>query len=299
MNRTETPPLTKILYVVGAALILLGIGLTVRFAIASGERENLKSVYTETMATVDNVDSVREGRHYRKVVTGHYTVDDKDYDIVFEDYPATVQEGNKIAVYYDPNDPGKIIHNPGRGTSFAANFIALLIIAAGIAAIFFGGRMRRNVVDVQIESRYRSYDEYGGATTERAGTLFDRPIDPADLQLDKPQRPTGYRNFHQRRADRLNAMFSPQETDYTKKYAALLRDRPDNSNINTGDVSPSVENYIHEYTQGGNPAAAAEYERQHGSGFDFYKSPEQQSGGSFDFYRGPDEQSDPNNNYPM
>ena len=66
MKKTQTPPITIILYFVGAILIIIGLCLTIRFAIANGERENLKSVYTEVSATVDYVDSVREGRHYKK-----------------------------------------------------------------------------------------------------------------------------------------------------------------------------------------------------------------------------------------
>ena len=265
MKKTQTPPITIILYFVGAILIIIGLCLTIRFAIANGERENLKSVYTEVSATVDYVDSVREGRHYKKYVKGHYTVNDKDYNVTFDDYPATVQEGDTIPVYYDPNDPGTIIKSPGRGTSFAANMIALGIIVAGFAAIIFGSRMKINQTDIDIESRYRSYEEYGGYTTERAGTLFDREINPAELSLDKPvSTPKGHLA---RRAERRNALFKRNEPDYSKKYAALLNSRP--------SEKPTAEDYIHEYTQGGNPAAARQYEQQYGSTFEFYKSPDE------------------------
>ncbi len=78
-------------------------------------------------------------------------------------------------------------------------------------------------------------------------------------------------------------------------------------------TKPDYMDYINEYTNGGNEAAARMYEQQNGSGFDYYKSPQEQSGGSFDFYkspeeqsgssfdfyRSPDEPSDTNNNYPM
>lgn len=281
MNKVETPPITKILYFVGAVLIILGIGITVRLAIANSERDGLKNVYTPIEAHVDTVDSVYSGHHYEKVVKGHYTVDGEDYNVTFEDYPATVQEGDKLTVYYDPDNPGTIIHNPGRGTSLGANLIALVIIVAGFIAVFYGSKMKRNNVDIEIESRYKSYEEYGGETTERSGTLFDHEINPADLRLNKPKPVIQGRAA--RRAERISSLFQPKETDYAGKYAALLRDHPGSMNGGTSDGKPTPDDYIHEYTQSGNPTAAKMYEQQNSNEvFGFYQSPEEPSGGNTD-----------------
>lgn len=270
MNSTQRSPLATMLYIVGAILIAVGIGITIRLVIAEGERENLKGSFVETDAVVDEVE-VHTGRgenSLEKIVWAHYYVDGEYYDNVrIYDYPATVKEGDHLPIYYDPNDPKTIIHNPGRGTTFGANLIGLVFVIGGIAAIFFAGRSSKNVVDTQIESRYKSYEEYGGETTERAGTLFDREISPADLKLDKPKPSFGRRRS--RRYGRGSSMFENSfgnDQDPMEKYAKLLGTRP--------DAKPTAEDYIHEYTQGGNPAAAAQYEKEHGSGFDFYQSPE-------------------------
>ena len=82
-----------ILFIVGAAMIALGVGLTLRLMIADSERQDLKNKYIETEAFVDSVDSkinmYSEGPD--KIVMAHYTVDGKLYDNVqIFDYPATI-----------------------------------------------------------------------------------------------------------------------------------------------------------------------------------------------------------------
>ncbi len=177
-----------ILFIVGAAMIALGVGLTLRLMIADSERQDLKNKYIETEAFVDSVDSkinmYSEGPD--KIVMAHYTVDGKLYDNVqIFDYPATISEGDIITVYYDPADPGIIIKNPDRGTSLVANIIGLILIVLGFAAIIFGGKASKGRADMKLEERYHPHDNYTGEMTERANTLFDREVSPKEFTPDQ------------------------------------------------------------------------------------------------------------------
>ena len=174
-----------ILFVIGAVLIALGVGLTLRLMVAESERQDLKNKYVETDAFIDsvdsNIDSLSGGPD--KIVMAHYTVDGKLYENVqICDYPATISKGDIISVYYDPADPRTIIQNPSRGTSLAANLIGLILIVLGFAAIIFGGKASKGRADMQLEQRYHPHDNYTGEKTERANTLFDREISPEEYK---------------------------------------------------------------------------------------------------------------------
>lgn len=188
MNSTHKNPITYLFYIIAGILILSGIIIAVKVNLAAGERENLKNTYVETQGIIDSVETnMVAAESTEKVVLAHYEVDGKVYDNVrIYDFPATVRKGDSITIYYDPENPKVIIQNPGKGSIFGANAISLILVVAGFAALVFSGKFTKSRSDINYESRFKPYDEYGGETTERAGTLFDREVDPSELVLDDP-----------------------------------------------------------------------------------------------------------------
>lgn len=188
MNNSKKSPLTYLCYIIGGIFIILGVVVAVMVNSASEKRENLKTDFTETQGIVDEIID-ETGTNFDtviKYVLVHYEVNGKVYDNVrIDEFPATVQKGDSITVYYDPDNPKTIIKTPAKRSIFAANFISLVLVALGFAALFIAGKFSpKTRSETDFESRYKPYDYYTEETTERAGTLFDHEVDPSELVLE-------------------------------------------------------------------------------------------------------------------
>lgn len=183
MKKTSINPISVILYIVGALLILSAIIVAVRVKILDDQREALKDDFIETQGVIDRIDISAEGG--TKIVYAHYVVDGKTYqNVKIHDYPATVKVGDAVSIWYDPENPEKFINNPGTGMVLIENALSIILLVFGFGALITSTGLSKSKAEIQTESKFKPYDAYGGEQTERAGTLFDREIDPAELDMD-------------------------------------------------------------------------------------------------------------------
>ncbi len=149
--------------------------------------------YKQTEGVVKHI-SVTYERSYkpsRGNSPGHYrTLEKHSARIVYTDDSGTehtthlspvsdaVTEGTRIKIYYDPRDPEKIVYFESKGSAIIVIVTYVLLNIASIVVIIIlykkdgevsrPGKFSWYMTSADIESRFRSADEYGGELTERA-----------------------------------------------------------------------------------------------------------------------------------
>ncbi len=190
------------------ALIMFDIiGIIVLNGIASDEPFHMLLNYSQTDAVITNISTQRIKKYRNGTRSNHHH--SKEYYVTR--YNATIKfetaDGNTISkelisvgpgyskgaymsIYYDPGKPEKVIKDSQYEMVRNGMLVLILFNVIGIVALIViivrkskGSVYKISRVDRDIESRYKSYEEYGGEKTERAGTLFDREVKDSDLKL--------------------------------------------------------------------------------------------------------------------
>ena len=179
-------PVRMFFYIIGIAMIVGGVLTAARVEIAKSQTERVKSGFQTVQGVVQKI-NYKNGNSNDKEVLVRFTVDDIEYeDVRVYDYPVDVREGVGITVYYDPANPKSTIpYSHQKDPDDHSILIGIFLMISGVVLICIGINNKHSLADDQLQSRFTSYEEYSGETTERAGTLFDREVDPAELKLEK------------------------------------------------------------------------------------------------------------------
>ena len=195
MNNKKGLTMTALMYIIGG--ILIGFGVII--AIFMGITANSNSIYKEnfsktsgviTEMEVETVNSNSPGSNgSNKLRKYHiqYKVGDEIYTTIkTEPYSNIRRTRDHLIVYYDPAFPSSAQVDDSASSNISTIIISLLLVAAGFAAIIFGGKFSRKKPDDLFKDRFKSYDEYSGDLTEKAGTLFDREVKSSETRLPNP-----------------------------------------------------------------------------------------------------------------
>lgn len=102
-----------------------------------------RAVYTETTGVITHIeetyDSATEDYDYK--VSVKFNADGKEIETVMGEYNASMYEGKEIGIYYNPDDPTKIIAS-SKAFPIVMFSLGTIGILAGITTFFRGFRAR-------------------------------------------------------------------------------------------------------------------------------------------------------------
>jgi len=126
----------KRLFRIITPFLLVGAG--VLFIVLGAMNGTKQKSYTETQAVISHIaseyDATDGSTDYTVYVT--YTVDGKEYtDIPLDSYHAGMNEGDTVAIKYNPNNPSEII-TAGSLTKLIMIGFGVLVILVGVVLFF-------------------------------------------------------------------------------------------------------------------------------------------------------------------
>ena len=91
-----------------------------------------RAVYTATTGVISHIESTYDSasESYDHDVSVQFTADGKEVEAVMGEYDASMYEGKEIDIYYDPDDPTKIIA--------ASKTFPIVILSMGVVGILIG-----------------------------------------------------------------------------------------------------------------------------------------------------------------
>lgn len=186
MHNKDINPISKFFYLAGILMIIGAFVSGIIAVVITADHNRIMSQYGTVQGTIQRV-SLKDGVRSIEYdgVWAYYEVNGVEYtDVRIYSYPDPPITGQTVTIYYDLSDPGQTIpFSPDSSPDGNSAFRTVVFIVCAAVMIFAGysaGHMRSNT---EVASRYKSYESYGGDTTERAGTLFDKEVDPKDLRL--------------------------------------------------------------------------------------------------------------------
>lgn len=194
METRRKNPAAVLFYLAGGVLIAFGIIMTIIVKTSYDANQSIRNNFIPVTANVTDriYDSQNE---YVKEIYVSYTVGEEEFEntrIILEHPSAYVS--SLVTVYYDPGNPSVALPESSSSSIGFAYGIALFVVIGGFVLIVIGGTKSKSKAVSKIEERFRPYDEYEGGYTEKAGTLFDKEVNPEDLKLEKKK--------HSRRRER-------------------------------------------------------------------------------------------------
>ena len=185
MNDNKTVNTSSILFIIGAAMIVIGVVMSIISGISAVQAKSEASRYRSAEGVIRDVEilSVNPRMEYGDVYA-EYEVDGKTYKSRIYDYPDPPITGASVTVYYDPSSPENTIKSdPSAKSQGGSIFVNLSLVGLGVVIVLIARASRNARTNEEIRARYKSYEEYGGEVTERAGTLFDQKVSPEDTKF--------------------------------------------------------------------------------------------------------------------
>ncbi len=213
MDNIKKNPQLTLLFFIGIIMAAVGIIMAVISGISVVMTTGSSANYQSVQGTIDHSEmiSTDRGIEYGDVYA-KYEVNGVTYKSRIYDYPDPPVTGSIVKVYYDPSNPEKTRPlEASAGLNAGSLFVNLLLALFGVILIIAAYALRNARTDEEQRVRYKSYEEYGGEQTERAGTLFDKEVSYEETKFDLEHLPARMRT---RGASKFRKFFGLGEYDH-------------------------------------------------------------------------------------
>ena len=214
MDNNKKNPNVFALYLIGGLLAAIGVIMSLVFFVSAAQSAGIYAEYEKVQGTISRVefDTTDHGIEYGNIYA-EYEVNGVEYNNVrIYSYPSPPVTGSIVTVYYDPLDPGKTLDfDPSESSQGRTLFFGITLAGLGAVLLIMGRVVSKSRTNEEQHARFKSYEEYDGEKTERAGTLFDKEVDFRETRLhDKDRGET----LNERKARRQRKFFGWGEYDH-------------------------------------------------------------------------------------